>query len=177
MGTSNDADIHAGTKAWIRDWCRKFTPDAVDWDNASEPSEKYNCMGFAVGVLKWWQKRDISDGINLTPQYNWIDGVREEDDIESFVALAEAMGFQRCDENDQEEGSEKIILCFRDDKYRPFMHAVLHIAAGRFKSKLAEHSDIEHPDDAFNDVSHWIPMGRVYMKRRPEKKLEVGTPS
>jgi hypothetical protein len=96
MVSSDLTDIHAGTKKWIIKWCRQFKPDHVDWSKASKPDPGYNCMGFAVGVLRWWQPRIVSDGVLLNPTDYWPPGVPDRDDIEGFVRAAESVRFKKC---------------------------------------------------------------------------------
>jgi hypothetical protein len=160
MATSKDK--HANTKEFIRRWCRQLTVDEVDWINASDP-KRYNCFGFAVGILKWWQPplRDRSGRV-LNPYDYWPSDTPNNTSVDAYVRAAEALGFQLC-EAGWETGFERIVLFFdAADKERPFTHAALQIAADRWKSKIGKESDIEHPESI---GCAWHGTGRIYMKR------------
>jgi hypothetical protein len=171
MVTSEARDKHAGTKRWIKKWCRELKPEEVDWDRASDPSKRYNCMGFVCGPvngkLRWWQPPQRGEGdVILNPGDYWPD-VPERDDLDGFVGAAGAVGFKLCDDDDREwrEGHDTIAIYCRDNEQKPFVHAALCLPNGRYMSKMAEHSDFEHLVDAFDDVVVWVPVRRVYMRR------------
>jgi hypothetical protein len=164
MSTSGLApDIHAGTKLWIRSYCRQLKIGDVDWDNASDPSEGYNCMGFAIGHYAWWEPPIISDGVRMNPKAKWPDGMPRSDAVESFIKIAEDHGFKLKDNLECREGERWIVLYYTENEDRPFWHAARCMSAGVWKSKLAEHSDIFHAPNALDDVIYWG-KGRKYMK-------------
>jgi hypothetical protein len=159
---SKDYDKHSRTKQFIRQYCRNLKVDDVDWENASEP-KRYNCMGFAVGVLKWWQpyERD-RHGKKKNPYDYWPDGLPQDTTIESYVEAARSMGFVECGAG-WEAGFEKIVLCFATGgEERLFTHAARQVSPDRWKSKFGKESDIEHPLEI---GCAWHGEGRIYMRR------------
>jgi hypothetical protein len=166
MGTSSDPDVHEPTRIWIQIHCKgKLTADAVDWANASVPTESYNCMGYAVGLHKWWQSKTIKHGVDLTPTYHWPDGLPDNDKLSSFVKAAELMRFKKCNDPIPEKGIEKIALYYNLDEEEPeFWHAAKVISETVWDSKLSKYSDIKHAPDALDGIERWG-LGRIYMSR------------
>ena len=166
MDTSIDLqDVHAETKRWIEKWCRVFRPEHVDWLNASHPSPDYNCMGFAMGKLVWWEPPEYNGGVLMNPGRYWPVGVDPVDDVEHFIEAAATERFEICSDSNPEDGFEKVTIYFKNDNDRYFMHASLQLSSDIWKSKMAEYSDFEHSAEAFDDVWYWIPRGRIYLRR------------
>ncbi len=166
MATDDADDIHATTKRFIRGHCRKLTVEEVDWDNASNPTRSYNCMGYVLGVLKWWQPQDNREGVVRNRRYFWPNGIPHDESINGYVQAARTEGFEVCDTGEWEDGYEKITLFFKSvDPEKPFTHATRLIAPNRAESKLGPDSDIPHAQDALDDL--WFyGTGRVHMRRR-----------
>jgi hypothetical protein len=158
MATS--ADKHRGTKKFIERCCTNLTVAEVDWENASDP-KRYNCFGFAVGVLRWWQYHEKDRfGKIKNPRDHWPGVLPNNDSIEAYTKAAENEGFVCC-EPGWEPGFEKIVLFYTISE-RKFTHAARHISPDRWKSKIGPESDIEHPESI---GCEWYGDGRVYMKR------------
>jgi len=161
-------DRHVRTKEFITTWCPNTSAESIDWSTASDPSDRYNCMGFAVGVLAWWQPLVFSDGELLTPDHYWPKGAPQDEGglVESYVEAATTEGFVICDGPDWEEGFEKISLYFKPDTEgrKLFTHAARHKTPGWWESKLGEYSDIVHEPDAL-DGCIWYGDGRIHMRR------------
>ena len=156
------ADRHSETKEFIRRWCSKLSVEEVDWQNASEP-KRYNCMGFAVGVLKWWQpyERDRHGRVK-NPRDYWPAGVPSQVTIDAYIRAAESVRFSCCDPG-WEPGFEKIVLFYKTvGQERLFTHAARQVSVDRWKSKIGKESDIEHGEDI-----GCAPYGngKIYMKR------------
>ena len=178
MAKSDESIQHIGTKRWITRWCRRLKPEHVDWINASDPTRRYNCMGFACGPvdgkLRWWQA-PIRDGETvLNPTDYWPD-VLEGDDLDSFIKAAESVGYTLCGDGDEgwREGFDTMVIYYQDNERKPFVHAALYQPNGRMLSKMAEHSDFEHEPDAFDDVINWIPVRRKTMRRPPALAVPI----
>lgn len=159
---TND-DKHAATKRLLKRAFTKPTVDEVDWENASDP-KRYNCFGFAIGILKWWQpyNRD-RNGTILNPHDCWSRELPSNNSVDAFVKAAELHGFQICEKGWEPE-FEKIVLFFAADATeRSFTHAARQVSPSRWKSKLGKESDIEHDEGI--SCTHYGD-GRIYMKRQ-----------
>jgi hypothetical protein len=125
-------------------------------------------MGFAVGVLKWWEPPKVSGGIRKNPHHDWPKGVAVDDSealLESYIQAAQSVGFVKCDTDDSEDGQEKITLYFTASGGKNFFqHATLHIGKNRCLSKLGRDSDIEHPTNGLDRVVFYG-SERLHMKR------------
>jgi hypothetical protein len=155
-------DKHAKTKEFVRRHCKGLVVEDLDWENASDP-KRYNCFGFAVGVLKWWEpwQRDRSGKV-LNPYDYWLKDLPLNATIHSYKMAAEKCGFFECDSG-WEPGFEKIALYYMtssEDKF--FTHAVRQVSPDIWKSKFGPLSDIEHKETI---GCMWYGDGRVYMKR------------
>lgn len=161
------ADPHKKAKAFVNR-CRNVTADQIDWNRASLPTKRYNCMGFAIGILGWFQPPDFDEnGKPKNPTHRWMNGADPDPNgtLEGYIKVAELKEFSRCETSDPEPGLEKITLYYTtqgEKKY--FTHAVLHLSGGRCASKCGPDSDFEHPLNAF-DGCHWYGVGRVHMCR------------
>lgn len=104
----------------------------------TSPSDRdYNCIAWAAGdSRKWWWP-----GPDLDKEY-WPTGVPREQTQIAFVAAFASLGYSICENDDVENGCEKIAL-FADDNGKP-KHAARQLFNGRWTSKLGKAEDIEH---------------------------------
>jgi hypothetical protein len=124
-------------------------------------------MGYAVGVLKWWESWEVQDGIVLNPDVHWRRDLPPNDDsIEAFIAAAKTQGFVECNDATPEPGYEKIAMYYSPAQRRQFKHAAKILSAHTWDSKMGDLSDFTHPHDGLDDVLLWS--DRVYMKRRKQ---------
>ncbi|HZL34449.1 MAG TPA: hypothetical protein VFC78_04005 [Tepidisphaeraceae bacterium] len=153
---------HSRTKRLFELHFPAINVDKIDWGAASEPSEHYNCMGFAVGVLKWWQPPSQPDLTSNAGDY-WPDGVVADVTIAAFVSAAESEQFSLTGSSEWEDGYEKIVLCFnKEDVGRQFTHAARLISPDLWKSKFGELSDVEH---TLVEIEAAYGAGRRFMRR------------
>lgn len=119
----------------------------------SKATFDYNCVGFVVGDFRWWQPDDDR------PERYWPDGVPHDYWATSFVKALETVHFERCQDGNPEEGFEKIALFHKGGVFK---HASL-VSSPRWKSKLGELEDLEHPSSAMDKSVY----GNIhcYMKR------------
>jgi hypothetical protein len=159
---SETDDIHAETKRWIRRCCKGISIEQIDWENASPP-KRYNCFGFAVGVLKWWQCWEYERGGRIkNARDHWKKELPSNDTVEAYTKAAESEGFSVCDSG-WEAAYEKIVLCYIEDgDKKKFTHAARQVSPDRWKSKIGKESDFEHPESL---DCEWHGNGRVYMRR------------
>lgn len=166
MATGTPATLkHYRTIRFLSDPLRglpKFNLAVADWNKASDPSEDYNCFGFAVGVFRWWSPPDVPDLISNVRDY-WPAGLpKGSRKIDAFVAAARGERFDVCADGQWVEGKTKIVLCFDDDDH--FTHAAIQISPDRWKSKFGQLSDISH---ALNEIDGCddYGSGRIYLVR------------
>src|SRR5947207_5127758 len=121
MGNSSGiVDRHWQTKFFVRNDLKNIKVKEVDWDNASDPTPKYdyNCVGFAIGVLKWWEPKYIKAGKVLNPYAYWPSGLPHNYAIETYIAAAGTEGFKESPKNEWDAATtRKIILYHRDGEF------------------------------------------------------------
>jgi len=180
MAKSAVRDKHRASKRFLANWCGGVCPTDVDWNAASDPTKKYNCMGFAVGDLRWWQPKQSAHGIIKNPHRYWPDPATDSDGealVESYVAAAKAVSFVDCENSDPEDGFEKIVLYYSTaGTKRLFQHAARCVGSERVASKLGPDSDVEHPKNLLDGVI-WYGKGRVYLKRALPDPVASGMPT
>lgn len=100
----------------------------------SPESIRYNCVAWAAGddARRWWP------GV---PDYYWPDTAPQEETVEAFQAVFEAMGYRVCATAEPETGFEKVAI-FAKDGFPT--HAARQLANGNWSSKLGRWQDIEH---------------------------------
>ena len=157
----NSPDKHWQTKFFLRSDIPGIKVKEVDWASASDPTPRldYNCVGFAVGVLKWWERLDIREGRLLNPYAYWPPGIPNDLKIETYVAAVGTAGFKECSKAEWDTAATRRIVLYHNSG--EFTHASLYVTASVWKSKFGEYSDIEHHPDATGD---YYGPGRVYLK-------------
>jgi hypothetical protein len=117
---------------------------ASDHRITSQPSDDYNCVG--------WVRREYD--AYIAPGLFWpSDVVREprlgEPDLDAFVRLFEAWGWERCDGPELEDGFLKIAIYSREGS---FQHVAKQLPSGAWSSKMGEAHDLRHAElDSLND--------------------------
>ena len=175
MVTPVQSDKHRAAKLFIQRCCSKLTVDKVDWKNASDPGDAYNCVGFAVGVLKWWQPPvRADDGTILNPTDYWPAKVPELFTIEAYIQAIKTVGFTICDSPSWDLSYQKIVLYYDVGKGAVpsfFKHAAIQTHPDVWESKLGLGSDIKHSIDSLDNTSDpdsgasCYGDGRVFMRR------------
>lgn len=96
---------------------------------------KYNCIAHAAGDNKrWWEPKQTG------ADYYWPDKAPHEYTPEAYKMAFILEGFEDCDNQEVEEGFEKVALYW--GKGGP--HAAKQLPNGRWSSKLGDNQDIEH---------------------------------
>jgi hypothetical protein len=169
------SDTHFFAKKFIRTHCPNLRIEDVDWAAASEPTDRYNCLGFAVGRRVWWEPPDPDDTDNFASADYWPDNVQRDKSIDAYIKAAETEGFTLCDNGNWEQGFEVIVLFYAlTDK--AFTHAARQKSPGIWESKIGALSDIEHTYDGLDNAKYGA--GRVFMKRpRSRQDPSPSTPS
>ena len=160
MGDSRDP--HRQSKRFIRSFCTNLASDDVDWATASSPTREYNCFGFAMGKLRWWQPKYYENGVLQNPTDYWPAGVAQNTSISAYADAATTEGFELASDGAWEDGWETIVLYFTESD-REFTHAAKLKSPGIWASKIGPDSDIEHPPNGLDN--RWYGDGRIYMKR------------
>lgn len=104
----------------------------------SPKTEDYNCIAWAASDQDnwWWPDED--------ELYYWPDEAPRENTIEAFIQAYGLMGYVICDNNDLEEGFEKIALYALNGEPT---HAARQLNNGNWTSKIGSCEDIEHTLD------------------------------
>ena len=115
-------------------------------------------------------RRVDSSGVVLNPDHVWPGGVPGGDTVDDYVKAAESEGFRCCDSAEWEQGVTKITFYYKTHD-RTFTHVALHVAPGKWKSKLGEESDIEHPPAGVDCFLYGS--GRIHMRRGPDDEPDA----
>jgi hypothetical protein len=110
----------------------------ADCAQTSPVDRFYNCIGFAVEPERrlWWQPLH-------QPNTFWPQGAPHERTVAAYEAAFKTRGYERCESEDLEEGTEKIAL-FAGPDGAP-THAARQLADGLWTSKLGMLEDVRHP--------------------------------
>ena len=122
------------------EWLERLFPGlrGTAYRITSPPTDKYNCLAWAVGVTDaWWWP--ISKHGKLV---HWPAGVAREETVDAVRAALGTVGFVPCDGERPEAGFEKVAL-FADARRTP-THAARQLPDGRWTSKLGQADDVEH---------------------------------
>jgi hypothetical protein len=162
MATGPNPSKHRETAQFVDDEFPNLRSADIDWDDASDPTDDYNCMGMAVGVLRWWSPPN-APGVAPNPRDYWPPAVTNDQiTVAAFMEAAATVGFSRCPSADWEEGYEKIV--FFHDRIE-FKHAAVQVAPERWKSKFGNLSDFEHTLEQLVGITFYGDEQK-YMKRR-----------
>ena len=107
--------------------------------DTSDHTDEYNCVAWALHETdRWWSH------IDLLGHY-WPSSLERGASIAAYLSLFASEGFERCDDGDLVDGSEKIALFADGDE---FTHVARQLPSGRWTSKLGRDCDIEHELEA-----------------------------
>lgn len=99
----------------------------------SSPDRRYNCIAWAADeTSKWWWPDDAG---------YWPEEVPREATLEAFVAAYATRSYVPCDNDEPEEGYEKVAI-YANQKGP--QHAARQLPNGKWTSKLGALDDIEH---------------------------------
>ncbi|MBI5409313.1 MAG: hypothetical protein HZA14_08105 [Nitrospirae bacterium] len=124
------------------------------YDITSPATQEYNCIAWAAGDSEtwWWPNKDCF----------WPSDAPQEENLDVFIKVYEAVGYSLCDSDSYEEGVEKVAV-YVDPEGLP-THAARQLSNGRWTSKLGKLEDIEH--DTLEGISgHTYGSVAVIMKR------------
>ena len=123
------------------------------------PSERYNCIAYAVGdTMKWWWP----DGINYWPPW-----ATETNRIDSLKEAFAGLGYEQCDHSDTEVGYQRVALFEVNGEMK---HAAVQMPNGRWRSKMGQGPVIEHRSP--ESLSYGIYGGPTAFMRRALEYME-----
>ena len=138
---------------------KKFFPN-INEENikiTSPIDDSYNCIAFAYGRsdIKYWP-----DDSDMGDDCEWPNDIKRGNNMDSFINLFESIGYIICDNENFEQGYEKICIYEKDDVPK---HAAKQLLNGNWSSKLGDYFDVEHSisallDGRYGNIS-------VFMKR------------
>ena len=104
----------------------------------SECDKDYNCIAWAMGLSDRWVDNS-GEGSSWWP-LPFSDGSSTK---EGLVKAFESVGFTRCDNNDKEQGYDKVAL-YGDPNEDEWLHAARVINELEYHSKRGEDWDFHH---------------------------------
>jgi hypothetical protein len=125
----------------------------------SPATDAYNCVA--------WVQRDLDRWYE--PDFFWPAGVPVptdiDNDLEEYVALFSAFGYEMCGDPTLEAGFLKIALY---SEGRSFQHVAKQLPSGAWSSKAGTLHDLRHDDlDAFHGAAFMNEARAVLFMRRP----------
>ncbi|MBX9627146.1 MAG: hypothetical protein K2X82_25310 [Gemmataceae bacterium] len=122
---------------------------ATNYSVTSDPTDRYNCIGWAAGDDRnWWWP------VGITKRGYWPDGVPREETVEAFVAAFATVGFEPCPDRSVDQGYEKVAIYTLDGIPT---HAARQLPDGRWTSKLGKSFDIDHDLDTLDGPVYGSP--------------------
>ncbi|MGD0541516.1 MAG: hypothetical protein ABSB33_08360 [Tepidisphaeraceae bacterium] len=120
-------------------------------DFKSIPTFAYNCVGFAIGDVHWWDP----SGVDGTA---WPGDLARDDSVETFLELFRRWGFYSCDNSSYEAGYEKLAVFGIDGL---FEHVAIQVSDNLWISKLGNLEDIQHPlmpmeGSQYGNICHYL---------------------
>jgi len=100
----------------------------------SPPTPQYNCIAWAFGdtAKRYWPK---------TKGFFWPNGIRNEEDLQSFQELFGLLGYGGNENEELESGYTKVALFSKAGKPQ---HAARQLSSGLWTSKLGPQVDVSH---------------------------------
>ena len=107
----------------------------------SEATNRYNCIAWAAGRTDevWWPI------FYPTAPYTWPLGLQDNEDLDTFIAGFEEIGYEVCDSPDFEEGYIKVAIYTGLVLGEPTHMARQLDDHSDWTSKLGNLEDISHP--------------------------------
>lgn len=122
----------------------------------------YNCIAFALGLTDRW----VDPSVNIPG--HWWPPLQQSDPYsdKSLIEVFEFFGFTECEDNNIEDGYDKVALFGNDDVWK---HAAKIVDENLEHSKFGNCWDAYHkPESVFGPVYGYI---YTYMKRKVSDRL------
>ncbi|HEC43760.1 MAG TPA: hypothetical protein ENI20_13130 [Bacteroides sp.] len=147
-------------------------PHISSYNIKSPIDYKYNCIAFAANdTTKWWWPK---------APYYWPPDVPEKEDLASFIACYESLGYVVCGLNSKYKKCYEKVALFVDSYGNP-THAAKQDAEnkGIWKSKLGKYKDIEHTLKDISGTYNQYSYGNVaiILKRKVKRVFKINRPS
>jgi hypothetical protein len=111
----------------------------------SDFNPAYNCVAFAAGDLtRWWEGLTPRQRLLLpkgAPVIYWPPGLPLNDDVSTWAAVFESIGYEHCASPDPEEGYEKVAIYGSGGTAE---HVARQEPDGSWVSKCGPAEDISH---------------------------------
>jgi hypothetical protein len=129
----------------------------------SDNDARYNCIAYAAGEShRWWQPGYSG--------YHWPETADKGDGIESLRNMFETLGYVVCDNEELEQGFDKVALYADNEGY--WTHAAKQKDNGLWISKLGRGFDITHrTPHCFGGPNGYG--NAVYFMKKPCEKSDV----
>jgi hypothetical protein len=139
-----------------------FNLHAGNHHDTGERTNKYNCIGWAIGRDDQWV--DPADPEEWEENFYWPENVPRDYKITSLIMVFELAGFAICADASLEDGVEKIAIYADGDEW---MHAARQLDTGKWTSKMGPDERIEHdtPEDL---AGPWCGQVKMFMQRKPK---------
>ena len=143
------------------DWPLQYFPLLTSDNHSVESpvSEDYNCIAWACELddRQLWPD---------SPDQEWPEGLPQEDELESIIALFMSRGYGICEHPEFEEGFEKIAIYADGQEPR---HTARQLLSGRWTSKMGFNGvDIEHDDLGSIEGSRYGQVS-IFLRRASEE--------
>lgn len=115
----------------------------------------YNCIAWAASDNTLWYEPDPYGN------YYWPNEVTRDYTVEAYINLYEFLGYERCENEEFEEGFTKVAVFASGDLPT---HAARQLENGNWTSKLGKNIDVEH--SIFSIVNGLYGQVVQYLKRQ-----------
>lgn len=114
--------------------------NSANHTKTSEATKEYNCIAYAADRLDqiWWPI------YYSTAPYSWPLGQQDDEDLDTFIAGFEAIGYELCESADFEEGYVKVAIYIDLVLGMPSHMARQLDDHSAWTSKLGDLEDISH---------------------------------
>jgi hypothetical protein len=130
-----------GNNDWIRyvtEFIERDFPNlaACGYKLTSSDTIDYNCVAWAAEDSQnwWWPDAQYI--------HYWPPNVKREETLEAFQAAYQTLGYEMTQDDNLEEGFQKIAI-YTDSNKIP-KHVARQLPNGKWTSKLGQDEDIEH---------------------------------
>jgi hypothetical protein len=148
------------TEEEIKDICPQLERDP-HFRIASPVDLGQNCFGFAAGDARRWDPAPVMSPTRAG--IYWPPGVPSLNTVNAFIQAYETIGYTQCDDDQYEEGYEKVAV-YISDSDEP-LHAARQQEGGIWASKLGGGNDIEHGSPETIEGSRMLGRAAYYLRR------------
>ncbi|MGC9503826.1 DUF7689 domain-containing protein [Baaleninema sp.] len=140
----------------VREELEKLFPNlaSTGYRLTSQDTIEYNCVAWAVGRQdEWWWLDELGESY-------WPPEVERELTIDSFISVFKKIGYEVCNDENFEEGFQKIAI-YAQPNGEP-THVARQLKEDCWTSKIGSLEDIEHRLEGLNSMEYG--KAEVFMK-------------